>query len=1677
RALGEAGAALEREAAPHQAQLRREQALFEAESADLDPVANLQMRWGLSAAGGNATAAGRLRLGTLDATQVDRINQSLDQLSDVARTVHEQIARRNVAARPDTRLAQPSEARPATGPTADGTASRELPPRSVDPEQPPAPLDESVTEASRDLGDAVVRSTYRVQVQPGFDFAATAAITAYLADLGVTHLYTSPLQMAAPGSTHGYDVVEHSWVNPELGGEDGRQNLVAALRENGLGMIVDIVPNHAGVAVPAANQAWWSLLRDGPDSPYNRWFDVDWDAHRGQLMVPILGDDADLADPTKFTLVETEDGHELHYYEHRLPVAPGSVGPGDRAIDVHRKQHYRLVSWLRADSEVNYRRFFMVNDLAGLRVEDRAVFDAVHELMLGWYDAGEVDGFRVDHVDGLRDPSGYLRQLREAAPGAYLVVEKILATGEQTPSSWPVQGTTGYDALRDVTGLLVDPAGKEAFRAIDAALTGVPTDWNELAYRSKLEVTTGMLLAELNRLAALAPEIPNAKFGLAALMAAFPVYRTYGKGDRGALTAAAREARARKPELRETIDALVKRLRRSGDELAIRFEQTTGPVMAKGVEDTAGMRHTNSLLANIEVGGEPGEYGIDLGDFHALTAGRQASYPHAMTTLSTHDTKRSEDVRARLAVLSERGPEWSAAVQRWVPQLTEQVPGLDPSVAHLILQTAVGAGPVGADGLTQERLTAAMIKSAREARNDSREDGVGTSWENPNAEFEAAVEAAVAALYGDSEVARSVRAFTQGITAQGWFNSLTQKIVQLTMPGVPDTYQGQELWDYSLVDPDNRREVDYDERRRLLAALDNGWQPPVDASGAVKLLVTSRALRLQNAAPELFTGYTPLHATGPAADHAVAFDRGGAITVATRLPVGLARRGGWSATTLTLPPGQWVDALTGRLFNGGEVPVSQLLQHADDTGQIVGYPVALLVRPDAPLDAIGVTPDAIPTNAVPPTRPSVLRSRQAERVDGSGEPAAGRPARRRQLVSHADGAERPQRVSDAAVDAAVSDKAGRNTRALVRLLADAARLERANPGVKGFHVWRHRLQVVRENPLRLDEEVLGQRIAGLQGEIDVAFAVHRLAEVEPTLTAQVPSSHTTVGAELDLTEITPDGDLVYHEVKRWRPHLLSDPGADGLNERSRKLVAQALRQLTVLAHNPDYHGAPGQPHALHWTFPLGIDADVAHHLESISVPVPDPANPRRVIGHARLTVVGERVAALPSVDAGSGGGPVRAKKVPRSQFHGLGRPRPAPDLVLAQARRVVADSLAAFGQVRLVEGYADRIAIIGDDGQTWIEVPLRSGPLEDGAVAESTVDDDGVPTTITLSHRAADEVIERGLAHEIRELLALRAGHTNDVDLLVAGPASGPLRVEDLSAHDMGRIAELEVVARQGDADEMLALARHLGIVEGTEGADVRRGVIDPGLLAQVDALVAAAQAAGGDQASAADGPTASGTHSHQLEPRPAPEGAVPVGPAPAPDEPHGSSFVLVFNRLPVKQETDADGRTRWVRSPGGVVTAMAPVMQAESGVWVGWSGVPGDAPAAFDSDGIQMSPVPLSDEDISVYYDLAANSMLWPLYHGHGQPTYIQESWDRMVEVNQRFADEAVAKAAQGATVWVHDYQLQLVPEMVRRQRPDLRIGFFLHIPFPGSGQFANLPREWGDRILRGLLGADLVG
>jgi len=773
-------------------------------------------------------------------------------------------------------------------------------------------------------------STYRLQLTADFPLGNAAATVGYLRALGVDWVYLSPLLQATEGSSHGYDVTDHARIDRARGGAAGLRELSDAAHRENLGVLADIVPNHVGIADPAQNAWWWSVLRDGRDSPFAPFFDIDWAAGSGRLIIPVLGNSLEAA-ATSGAL--TVVGDELHYYDHRFPLAPGSAADHSDPVAVHGHQHYELVDWHRADDDLNYRRFFAVNELAAIRVELPEVFEASHVEITRWLREGLVDGLRVDHPDGLADPGGYLDTLAAATGGTYVLVEKILEAGETLPPFWPTAGTTGYDALAELDRVLVDPAGRARLDALDAKLRqdgGRP--WSELIRDTKRAIADGILHSEVRRLGRElaeagagdpALEYPAILDATAELLACFPVYRSYLPFGREHLEAALADARSRRPELGAAFDALAPILGDPQQPAAIRFQQTSGMVMAKGVEDTAFYR-VSRLASLTEVGADPAEFSMTTATFHERQQSRLAAHPLSMTTLSTHDTKRGEDTRARISVIAETPEDWVAFLAR----RRERHPLADGAFENVLWESVVGSWPRERDALH------------RYAEKAARESGTSTEWAAPDEAFEVRMHALVDALFDDPEVSADVEEMVDRLAAAGRSNGLAVKLLQLTGPGVPDVYQGSELWERSLVDPDNRRPIDFDRRRAMLAELDAGFRPPLDETGAAKLLVVSRALRLRRDRPELFARYVPLPAVGEAADHLVVVDRGGAIALATRLPLGLEARGGWGNTTVLLPLGPFVEQLTGRVVAGGETPVAELL--AD-------YPVALLAAEDASL--------------------------------------------------------------------------------------------------------------------------------------------------------------------------------------------------------------------------------------------------------------------------------------------------------------------------------------------------------------------------------------------------------------------------------------------------------------------------------------------------------------------------------------------------------------------------------------------------------------------------------------------------------------------------------------------------------------------------------------------------------
>ncbi|WP_343708543.1 malto-oligosyltrehalose synthase [Mycobacterium sp.] len=761
-----------------------------------------------------------------------------------------------------------------------------------------------------------VLSTYRLQLRGaasgfGFTFADAEHLLDYLDDLGVSHLYLSPILTPVAGSAHGYDVTDPTTVSAELGGPEGLAKLSAAARARQIGLIVDIVPNHVGVAEPEQNPWWWDVLRHGRSSAYASFFDIDWELDDGRIVLPLLSSDDDIADLTV-------DGDLLRLGDLALPIAPGT-GDGSGA-HVHDRQHYRLIGW--RTGLCGYRRFFSITSLAGLRQEDRTVFDTSHAEVARWFADGLVDGLRIDHPDGLADPAGYLTWLRElVGADAWIVIEKILAVDEPLDVSLPVDGTTGYDALREIGGVFVDPQGAPALTALaesaDAELSSAELSSAELKKSSATETLAGEL-ARLRRCIAAAagadhPRLPDA---VAALLTHIDVYRSDYLGLAAILPAALAATQSAAPELDIPLQLIAVAVA-DGGETAVRLQQLCGAVTAKAVEDCLFYRDARLVALN-EVGGDPRDFGVGLAEFHSRAATRARLWPQAMTTLSTHDTKRGEDVRARIAVLSQVPSLWAECVARW----EVWTPSPDPATGLFLWQNIFGVWP--ADGVVtaelHDRLHAYAEKAIREA-------AWHTCWQDPDSDFEDAVQHWLDAVL-DGPAARELTMLVVRLQPHAENDALGQKLLSLTSPGVPDIYQGTELWDDSLVDPDNRRAVDYATCREALKSLQHK-----------KIRVVKAALHMRRARPDTFLrgGYHPALAAGAGADHLVAFRRGDDVLVAvTRWTVQLEQTG-WGDTVITLPEGAWRNALTGAAVRG-TVPASELFAE---------LPVALLERADA----------------------------------------------------------------------------------------------------------------------------------------------------------------------------------------------------------------------------------------------------------------------------------------------------------------------------------------------------------------------------------------------------------------------------------------------------------------------------------------------------------------------------------------------------------------------------------------------------------------------------------------------------------------------------------------------------------------------------------------------------------
>ena len=728
-------------------------------------------------------------------------------------------------------------------------------------------------------------STYRLQFNRDFRFTDALRLVDYLHELGITDLYASPILKARPGSTHGYDVTDPTRLNPELGTLEEFEELCRALQARGMGLILDIVPNH--MAASLDNPWWFDVLEKGEGSAYAQFFDVNWESKK--VLLPILGKPYGEALDNHELRITVENGRPiLRYFEQKLPIAVGAENLSVETLDgILSRQHYRLAHWRKAADSINYRRFFDISDLVGLRAEREDVFHAVHEYVLRLVETGKVTGLRIDHIDGLLDPKGYLDQL----PDMYVITEKILAGTEQLPCDWHTHGTTGYDFLNFLNGAFIDRKGFHNLAKTYADFTGSSKTFTDAFREYKQRVMKDLFIGELNalvhRLSELAEDDRHARDlraeelrdAFVSVTACLPVYRTYLRDDRisdadracieNAITAAGNGGAfdfLRRVLLLEP-PWYIQHRKPDYLDFVMRWQQFTGPVMAKGLEDTAFYAHTPLLSVN-EVGGDSNGPEIYFGveEFHRRNLAHHARWPHTLNASSTHDTKRSEDVRTRINVLSEFPQDWARCLRRWqrinpsetAPDYTEQI---------LLYQSMLGAWPIEADRLKQY-----MTKALREAKTH-------TSWIDINEEYEQRVLSFVDSLYSNETFLKDFGRFQKKIAYFGALSSLSELILKITSPGVPDFYRGTELWDLSLADPDNRRSVDFPSRQRIFDELKN--KPKLTdllklySDGRLKMYVTWKALQFRLTDPDLFTEgeYIPLRATGAQSDHLIAFAR------------------------------------------------------------------------------------------------------------------------------------------------------------------------------------------------------------------------------------------------------------------------------------------------------------------------------------------------------------------------------------------------------------------------------------------------------------------------------------------------------------------------------------------------------------------------------------------------------------------------------------------------------------------------------------------------------------------------------------------------------------------------------------------------------------------------------------
>lgn len=958
-------------------------------------------------------------------------------------------------------------------------------------------------------------STSRLQFNRAFTFADAVRIVPYLHALGVTDCYASSYLKAVPGSLHGYDIVDPTALNPEVGTEEDYREFVRTLKQHGMGQILDVVPNHMGIG-QSCNAWWQDVLENGPSSRYSTFFDIDWRPAKHELedkvLLPILGDQyGTVLENQEITLVYEEGEFSVRYSEHRLPVAPKSsvrilslrldeliaqAGAGDpyveelqsiitalshlplrgeragpRVVERYREkriikkrlagvtrespevrkfleenvrvfngtkgdsgsfdlldqllddQAYRLAYWRVASEEINYRRFFDINELAAIRMEDSAVFRESHQLVLRLLKEGSVTGLRIDHVDGLYDPGHYLQYLQSWASGEflarpagsaerplYIIVEKILGKGEALPEDWPVHGTTGYDFLSLVNNLLVDRSNERAFNEIYTRFIRRRLSYEEVAYETKKLIMRVSMSSELNVLGYQLERLSerdrrsrdftlnSLTHAIREIIACFPVYRTYvtesqegvTDRDRTYIRLAVAKAKRRNPALSSLVfdfvrDLLLKQTdervnqdRQEQLQFVMKFQQTTSPVTAKGIEDTAYYSY-NRLISLNEVGSEPTQFGVSVTTFHERMRDRQAHWPHSMSATSTHDTKRSEDVRARINVLSEMPRAWKARLAYWSKVNRKHKADMEGQLApdaneeYLLYQTLIGAWPLGPLNDTEyqafcQRILAYMTKAVKEAK-------IHTSWVNPHQGYESAVADFIQAILDRTKPTPFLEdflPFQDTIAHYGLINSLSQVLLKIASPGIPDFYQGTELWDFSLVDPDNRRPVDYTLRTRQLADLQRACADAgadrrslvrglleTRTDGRIKLYLTASALDFRRAHATLFSegDYVPLECRGSKREHLCAFTRiyrdQAIVAVVPRLVVGLVPNAKslpigpevWGDTWVTVPSwkrqSEYRNLLTGETHLSTAVEESQALNLAQVFGEL---PVALLER-------------------------------------------------------------------------------------------------------------------------------------------------------------------------------------------------------------------------------------------------------------------------------------------------------------------------------------------------------------------------------------------------------------------------------------------------------------------------------------------------------------------------------------------------------------------------------------------------------------------------------------------------------------------------------------------------------------------------------------------------------------